>query len=137
MKRSHLLVALLLIGLGFLLGRATRSVIPESVGRAEQKQSTPKKLPPDDGKLRIICFGAHPDDCELRAGGVAAMWAAAPEYGRAAKVIMSNSSPSPMAISDTGDRPADLSLVDEKPKSSRSQKCSVSPRRSSTFTMAS
>jgi LmbE family N-acetylglucosaminyl deacetylase len=31
---------------------------------------------PDDGKLRIICFGAHPDDCELQAGGVAAMWAA-------------------------------------------------------------
>src|SRR5437588_4364591 len=29
----------------------------------------------DDGKLRIICFGAHPDDCELQAGGVAAMWA--------------------------------------------------------------
>src|SRR6478672_10534720 len=32
--------------------------------------------PADDGKLRIICFGAHPDDCELQAGGVAAMWAA-------------------------------------------------------------
>ena len=32
--------------------------------------------PPDDGKLRIICFGAHPDDCEIQAGGVAAMWAA-------------------------------------------------------------
>jgi LmbE family N-acetylglucosaminyl deacetylase len=31
---------------------------------------------PGDGKLRIICFGAHPDDCELQAGGVAAMWAA-------------------------------------------------------------
>jgi len=29
-----------------------------------------------DGKLRIICFGAHPDDCEIQAGGVAAMWAA-------------------------------------------------------------
>jgi LmbE family N-acetylglucosaminyl deacetylase len=33
-------------------------------------------VPADDGKLRIICFGAHPDDCEIQAGGVAAMWAA-------------------------------------------------------------
>ena len=30
----------------------------------------------DDGKLCIIVFGAHPDDCEIKAGGVAAMWAA-------------------------------------------------------------
>lgn len=26
--------------------------------------------------LRIICFGAHPDDCEIQSGGVAARWAA-------------------------------------------------------------
>jgi LmbE family N-acetylglucosaminyl deacetylase len=29
-----------------------------------------------DGKLRIIAFGAHPDDNELRLGGTAAKWAA-------------------------------------------------------------
>jgi len=32
--------------------------------------------PTNERQLRIIAFGAHPDDCEIRAAGVAAMWAA-------------------------------------------------------------
>lgn len=36
------------------------------------------KMPPaNDGKLRIIAFGAHPDDCEIQLGGSAALWAKA------------------------------------------------------------
>ena len=40
----------------------------------------------EDGekKLRIIVFGAHPDDCELKAGGVAAKWTA---QGHAVKMV--------------------------------------------------
>ncbi|OAI47620.1 GlcNAc-PI de-N-acetylase [Planctomycetaceae bacterium SCGC AG-212-F19] len=33
-------------------------------------------VPPSDGKLRIIAFGAHPDDCEIKVGGTGAKWAA-------------------------------------------------------------
>ena len=37
-----------------------------------QTAQTPANRP-----LRIIAFGAHPDDAELKASGVAALWAAA------------------------------------------------------------
>jgi LmbE family N-acetylglucosaminyl deacetylase len=39
---------------------------------------------PAPEKLRIIVFGAHPDDAELKAGGVAAKWA---KLGHAVKLV--------------------------------------------------
>ena len=40
-------------------------------------QATPlAQAQASDGKLRIIAFGAHPDDCELQASGTGALWAA-------------------------------------------------------------
>lgn len=33
------------------------------------------RMPPDDGKLRIIAFGAHPDDAEAQSAGCGMFWA--------------------------------------------------------------
>jgi len=48
---------------------------PGDVSPMKAPMPAPAQLP-QDGKLRIIAFGAHPDDTELREGGAAAKWAA-------------------------------------------------------------
>ena len=55
------------------------SVAPGLAGRsAAGAQTAPQRTQPPstDGKLNIIAFGAHPDDCDSRAGGTAAKYAA-------------------------------------------------------------
>ena len=57
--------------LGFGLGVLVVAMI---IGRFPMPAAEAQQA--DDGKLRIIAFGAHPDDCEFKIGGVAAKWAA-------------------------------------------------------------
>jgi len=41
-------------------------------------------LPAQNGKIRVIAFGAHPDDCDIRAAGTAALFA---KMGHAVKFV--------------------------------------------------
>lgn len=73
---KHMLPVLSLLagcGLGIVFGTAMNGHRPR-VALAQAAASAPAV---NDGKLRIIVFGAHPDDAEYRGAGVALKWARA------------------------------------------------------------
>src|SRR5262245_28925948 len=80
-KRRIILGGVLLL-VGFGAGRLWREGVTAVGGAGPAPpagKTTPAPAPatpPDDGKLRVIAFGAHPDDCEIKVGGTAAKWAA-------------------------------------------------------------
>jgi LmbE family N-acetylglucosaminyl deacetylase len=72
MKRPGLFIPILL---AVVAGSGATSVDARYSGG---QQTAPQRTQPpsSDGKLNIIAFGAHPDDCDQGAGGVAAKYAA-------------------------------------------------------------
>jgi LmbE family N-acetylglucosaminyl deacetylase len=78
MNRATFLGGVFLLGAGFLAGVLwdDRRLPAQSAGLSQEAKTPAQANPPRDGKLRIIAFGAHPDDCEIKAGGVAVKWAA-------------------------------------------------------------
>ena len=77
-RPRRFLMGIVLLFLGVLLGWLWNEDCHRTVCAAvtEAGSQPSPAVPAADGKLRIIAFGAHPDDCELKAGGVAAKWAA-------------------------------------------------------------
>jgi len=68
-----LLLVTLATGVCVLAGATARRDLSKSPLASERATAVKADSP---GQMRVIAFGAHPDDCEIRAAGVAAMWAA-------------------------------------------------------------
>lgn len=80
---GFLTLALIVTGFsGFVIGTLVSQQIPTISAAVETTAFAAAATAPmpaqarDDGKLRIIFFGAHPDDSEYRGAGVAMKWAA-------------------------------------------------------------
>ncbi|MFO0970101.1 MAG: PIG-L family deacetylase [Gemmataceae bacterium] len=76
MNSRSLVQGACLLSIGLVAGVLLREqpMAPASGDTPKKREAISRSALPKDGKLRIICFGAHPDDCELKAGGVAAKW---------------------------------------------------------------
>jgi len=68
-------VSVLTLLVGVVLGVILATVMHEHAPQIAFAKAAVPAQAPDDGKLRIIIFGAHPDDAEYRGAGVAMKWA--------------------------------------------------------------
>ncbi len=75
------LFSLLAISLFFL---GCQSSAAKYDGPTETADTNPTSVPSDDGKIRIIMIGAHPDDCDGDAGGTAILYS---KMGYAVKFV--------------------------------------------------
>jgi len=73
MRKWHVFSSGVAVGLLFAVGFGFARPGWQS-DTAEDRTFAGLPIRPNDGKLGIIEFGAHPDDCEIRAGGAASMW---------------------------------------------------------------
>jgi LmbE family N-acetylglucosaminyl deacetylase len=87
MKRTGWLVLGAMLGMvatlavqAYLEGRAAREPTaaaasgPMRVARPLRRAVAAQPAAENDGKLRVVAFGAHPDDCEIKCGGTAMLW---------------------------------------------------------------
>jgi N-acetylglucosamine malate deacetylase 1 len=70
--KSSVIAACLAGALGFVIGTIYERHPHTALAQTAATAPVP---PPNDGKLRIIIFGAHPDDAEYQGAGVAMKWA--------------------------------------------------------------
>jgi LmbE family N-acetylglucosaminyl deacetylase len=78
MERRKAFPALALLaacGIGYVLGSMQNERRPNVALASAAMANAGAAQPPADSKLRIIVFGAHPDDAEYRGAGVAMKWA--------------------------------------------------------------
>src|SRR5689334_12630017 len=78
MQKSLTLIAACAVGIA--IGTVAKSIPGQLMtlhAAPAQVAAATSQPPPNDGKLRVIVFGAHPDDAEYRGAGVAMKWARA------------------------------------------------------------